>query len=284
MQFGEISLHPVSDGTYWEDGGRPFGLVPRTLWCRVAPPDEQNRLRMELRCLLIQTSQRCILVGTGYGDKLPEGERALLDLEGRQRLLGNLERLGVRPQDVDMVINTHLHGHHCGGNTAYDAAGALVPTFPRATYCVQRLELADAYLPNERTRNTYLRENVHPIEEAGQLRVLSGDTRLDDHVRVVAAPGHTRAHQCVFIESEGQVALFLGDAAPWPVHIERLPWVPAYDVEPLVSIETQRNLARWAVDQNALLIFEHHPEIEAGTLHPTERPDRFQVDPVTMSG
>ena len=158
-----------------------------------------------------------------------------------------------------------------------------MPTFPRATYCVQRLELADAYLPNERTRSTYLQENVHPIEEAGQLRVLSGDTRLDENLRVIAAPGHTRDHQCVVIESKGQVALFLGDAAPWPVHIERLPWIPAYDVEPLVSIETQRKLARWAVDHKAMLVFEHHPEIEAGTLHPTERPDRFRVEPVTMN-
>jgi len=253
------------------------------LWERVARPDERNRLRMGLRCLLIQTNQRCILVGTGCGDKLSEEEQALLGLEGSQRLLRSLERLGVRPQDVDMVINTHLHGHHCGGNTAYDAAGALVPPCPRATYCVQRLELADAYLPNERTRSTYLRENVHPLEEAGQLRVLSGDMRLDEHVRVVAAPGHTRAHQCVVIESKGQVALFLGDAAPWPAHIERLPWVSAYDVEPLVSVETQRDLARFAVDEKALLIFEHHPEIEAGTLHPSERPDRFRVEPVTMS-
>ena len=106
MQFGEISLHPVSDGSYWEDGGRLFGLVPRTLWGDVAPPDEHNRLRMELRCLLIQTHQRCILVGTGYGDKLPEGERTLLGLEGRQRVLSSLERLGVGPQDVDIVINT----------------------------------------------------------------------------------------------------------------------------------------------------------------------------------
>lgn len=283
MQFGEISLHAVSDGTYWEDGGRLFGLVPKALWERVAEPDAQNRVLMESRCLLIQTGQRCILVGTGYGDKLTARERDALRLEGSRRLLGNLERLGVRPEDVDLVINTHLHAHHCGGNTTYDPAGALAPTFPRATYCVQRLELADAYLPNERTRGTYLRENLHPLEQAGQLRVLSGDTRLDDHVRVIVAPGHTRAHQCVVIESGGQAALFLGDAAPWPVHIERLPWVSAHDVEPLASIETQRNLARWALESKALLVFEGHPEAAAGTLHPTERSDRFRLEPVTIT-
>ena len=282
MQFGEIQLDTVSDGTYWEDGGKLFGLVPKALWERVARPDDQNRVRMELRCLLIRTGQRCILVGTGYGDKLTEEERAGFRLEGSHRLLGNLERLGVRPQDVDLVINTHLHSHHCGGNTTHASGEALAPTFPRATYCVQRLELADAYMPNERTSSTYLRENWHPLEETGQLRVLSGDTRLDDHVRVIVAPGHTRAHQCVVVESGGRTALFLGDAAPWPVHIERLPWVAAYDVEPLTSIETQRSLARWALESKALLIFEGNPGTEAGTLHLTERSDRFRLEPLTI--
>lgn len=283
MQFGDITLHTVSAGTYREDGGRLFGLVPKTLWQRVARPDEQNRLRLDTRCLLIQTGQRCILVGTGHGEKLSESRRALAGLEGRQGLLENLEALGVRPQDVDLVINTHLHSHHCGGNTCYGQDGLLGATFPRATYCVQRLELADAYLPNERTRATYLNENIAPLEQAGQLWVLTGDTRIDEHVRVVVTPGHTRAHQCVVLESGGQAALFLGDAAPLPVHIERLAWVSAHDVEPLVSVETQRNLARWAVDKSALLFFEHDPEIAAGMLHPTERPGRFRLEPKIVS-
>lgn len=282
MQFGEISLHAVSDGAYWEDGGRLFGLVPKALWERVSRPDSLNRVPMESRCLLIRTGQRCILVGTGYGDKLTEAERTVIELKGSRRLLGSLDRLGVRPQDVDLVINTHLHGNHCGGNTTYGAAGALAPTFPRATYCIQRLELVDACLPNERTRSVYLRENLYPLEQSGQLRILSGDTRLDKHVRVIVAPGHTRAHQCVVIESGDQKVLFVGDAAPWPIHVERLAWLPAYDVEPLVSIETKRNLARWAVDNKALLVFEGDPEIVAGTLRPAERPDRFRLEPVTF--
>jgi glyoxylase-like metal-dependent hydrolase (beta-lactamase superfamily II) len=164
MQFGDINLHTVSDGTYWEDGGRLFGLVPKLLWEQVARPDEHNRLCAEMRCLLIQTGRQCILVGTGYGDKLSEKQRGFLKLEGRQRLLGGLEKLGVGPHDVDLVLNTHLHGHHCGGNTRYDTAGVLIPTFPRATYCVQRLELADAHLPTSapalRTfARTWLRSN-----------------------------------------------------------------------------------------------------------------------------
>jgi glyoxylase-like metal-dependent hydrolase (beta-lactamase superfamily II) len=233
-----------------------------------------------MRSLLIQTDEQRILVDTGYGDKLSDKERGFIRLSGERRLLASLEKLGVGPLDVDLVINTHLHADHCGGNTRYDGDGELVPTFPWATCCIQRLELADALFPNERTRATYLRENFQPLEEAGLLRILSGDTRLTDEVRVVVAPGHTRAHQCVVIESGGQTAMFLGDVASWPVHMERLSWVPAYDVEPLVSIETKRRLAHWAIENHVLLIFEHHPQIAAGYLHFTERPDRFRLEPV----
>jgi glyoxylase-like metal-dependent hydrolase (beta-lactamase superfamily II) len=281
MDLGNVKLHIVSDGTYWEDGGGLFGLVPKALWERVMAPDERNRLPFEERCLLIETTEQRVLVDTGYGDKLSDKARGFISLEGERRLLKSLEALGIGPLDIDLVINTHLHADHCGGNTYYDEDGEAVPTFPWATYYVQRLELADATFPNERTRGTYHAENFRPLERGGQLRVLWGDTRLTDEIRVVVTPGHTRAHQCVVVESGGQTAVFLGDLASWPIHMERLAWVPAYDVEPMVSIETKRNLAQWAVEKRALLIFEHHPEIVAGYLHATERPDRFRLEPVT---
>lgn len=281
MNLGNVKLHVVSDGTYWEDGGGLFGLVPKALWQKVMAPDERNRLPFHLRCLLIESSEQRVLVDTGFGDKLSEKERSFISLEGERRLLNSLERLGIGPLDVDLVINTHLHGDHCGGNTRYED-GEPVATFPWATYCVQRLELADASFPNERTRGTYHAENFQPLERAGQLRVLWGDTRLTDEIRVVVTPGHTRAHQSIFVESQGQKAVFLGDLASWPIHMERLAWVPAYDLEPMVSIETKRSLALWAIENHALLIFEHHPEIVAGYLHPTERPDRFRLEPVNM--
>ena len=281
MQFGDVALHTVSDGTYWADGGGLFGLVPKTLWERVMAPDDRNRLPFQMRSLLIESEDRRILVDTGYGDKLPEKARGHISLMGEQRLVGSLSERGLEPGDIDLVINTHLHGDHCGGNTHYEG-GVATPTFPNATYCVQRLELADAMFPNERTRATYLAENYEPLQRAGQLRILWGDTRLTDEVRVVVTPGHTRAHQCVVVESGGQTALFLGDMASWPIHMERLAWVPAYDVEPLVSIETKRNLARWAIEKQVLLVFEHHPEIVAGYLHPTERADRFRLEPVDL--
>jgi glyoxylase-like metal-dependent hydrolase (beta-lactamase superfamily II) len=282
MRFGNVTLRFVSDGIYFEDGGGFFGLVPKVLWEQIVKPDERNRIPFHLRCLLIETDVQRILVDTGYGDKLSAKERGRLGLAGERRLLTSLEKLGLGPLDLDLVINTHLHGDHCGGNTRYDDGGELVPTFPWATYCVQRLELADAMFPNERTRATYRRENFEPLEERGQLRVLRGDTRLTNEVRVIVTPGHTRAHQCVIIESGGQTAAFLGDVASWPIHIERLAWVPAYDVEPLASIETKRSLALWAIEKQVLLIFEHHPDIIAGYLHPTERSDRFRLEPIQV--
>jgi glyoxylase-like metal-dependent hydrolase (beta-lactamase superfamily II) len=282
MRLGNVTLALVSDGTYWEDGGGLFGLVPKAMWERVAEPDERNRLRFEMRSLLIQTGTQHILVDTGYGDKLSEKERGFISLSGERRLLNSLEKQGIGPLDIDLVINTHLHGDHCGGNTQTDADGQLAPTFPRATYCVQRLELADASFPNERTRATYRRANFEPLAEAGQLRILWGDTYLTDEVRVVVTPGHTPAHQCVVVESEGVMAMFLGDVASWPIHMERLAWVPAYDVEPMISIETKRRLAQWAIENHVLLIFEHHPHIKAGYLHRSERPDRFRLEPVDL--
>lgn len=282
MRFGNLDLYVVSDGTYWEDGGGLFGLVPKALWSQVAAADERNRILFDSRSLLIQSEQQRILVDTGHGDKLSDKQRDFISLQGERRLLGSLAALGIGPLDIDLVINTHLHDDHCGGNTHRDDSGEVVPTFPWATYCVQRLELADAAFPNERTRATYFADNWEPMQRSGQLRTLTGDTRLTDEVRVVVTPGHTRSHQCVVIESDGRTAMFLGDLASWPVHLERLAWVPAYDLEPMVSIESKRNVARWAVDHHVLLIFAHHPGIAAGYLHATERPDRFQLEEVLL--
>jgi glyoxylase-like metal-dependent hydrolase (beta-lactamase superfamily II) len=203
-------------------------------------------------------------------------------LPGDGRLLGDLAALGLAPEDIDIVINTHLHGDHCGGNTRYNERNNLVPTFPNARYYVQRLELAEALFPNERTRGTYHRANIEPVERAGQLRVLWGDTRLTDEVRVMVTPGHTPAHQSVVIESEGETAVYLADTAQWPLHMEKLEILPAFDVLPLVTLETKRRLARWAVEHGVLLIFDHHPDGMAGYLHPTDRPDRFRLEPVAL--
>ncbi len=281
--IGAMCTHLLSDGVFWTDGGGAFGLVPRVLWEKVITPDHLNRIPMQLRCLLIESGQGLILVDTGYGDKLPAKQRDLLRLVGERRLLNDMTQLGFRAEDVDLVINTHLHGDHCGGNTRRDEDGQLVPVFPRATYMVQRLELADACFPNERTRATYLSENYMPLgsachgESAGVLRVLNGDTQITPEIRTLSTPGHTRGHQSIIIESQGQSAIFLADASGWAVSIEKLGWVPAFDVEPLVSLETKRSLRHWAENHDALLFFQHDPAVGAGRVR--HEGDRWQIEP-----
>jgi glyoxylase-like metal-dependent hydrolase (beta-lactamase superfamily II) len=282
IPIGNVRIHPLSDGIFWADGGGLFGLVPRVLWEKVVAPDTLNRVPMVLRCLLIESAGKRILVDTGYGDKLTDKERNILGLSGEGRLLADLARLGFRAEDIDIVLNTHLHADHCGGNTRWNEHHELVPTFPRAEYWVQRLELADARFPDERTRGTYFADNFLPLERAEQLRVIDGDTIVTPELRLEIAPGHTRSHQVVIAESLGASAIFLADAASWAWALERLAWVPAYDVEPLVSIQTKKRLARWAIARQALLLFQHDPRLVSGRLR--EEDGRFKVDAEEVVG
>jgi len=281
LEIGRAIVHIIDDGQIWMDAGGLFGLVPKRLWSRVTSADEENRVPIVLRCLLIESQGKRILIDTGYGDKMTPRVREILGLppDDRDRLLRSLAEAGFKPEDIDIVLNTHLHADHCGGNTRQsDGLDARAqPSFPNATYWVQRLELADASFPNERTRGTYFAENFQPIADAGQLHVIDGDVWVTDEVRTWIAPGHTRSHQCVVIESEGEAAIFLADAIPWAVHMERLAWVPAYDIDPLTSIQTKKQIIAWATRHQARLIFQHDPRIDVGRLVETD--GRWRVVP-----
>ncbi len=267
LNIGGIELHLINDGFVMVDGGGAFGLVPRVLWERVIEPDELNRVPMSLLCLLLRAEGKNILVDTGIGNRLNEKQRRIWGISRPQGgLLDGLARIGLAPEDVDIVINTHLHSDHCGGNTCYDADGRVIPTFPNAEYWVQRLEYADACFPNERTRATYIADNFRPLEATGQLRLIDGDVQVVKGVRCVVTRGHTRAHQSVIIGSDGEYALLVADMASYAANFERLAWLTAYDVEPLVNLETKRNWQRWAQEHDALLIFEHDTQRPTGKL------------------
>jgi glyoxylase-like metal-dependent hydrolase (beta-lactamase superfamily II) len=277
VRLGNLDIHLISDGQFALDGGTVFGIVPKVLWERVAPADERNRVPMALNCLLVVSRDKVILVDTGYGNKHSPAELASYDLQRPDGgLVDALRQLGYAPADVDIVINTHLHLDHCGGNTAAQD-GTLVPAFRNAEYWIQHREWADASNPVERTRRSYLADNFQPLQESGQLRVLRGDTYVTDEVRCVVTRGHTRSHQSVFLQSEGQCGLFLGDIASRAVHMERLAWSTAYDTEPLETLETKRGLRDWALAKDALLFFSHDRRIPSGRLR--QEAGRYRVEP-----
>jgi glyoxylase-like metal-dependent hydrolase (beta-lactamase superfamily II) len=254
MPEAEVLL--LNDGTVWQDPGGPFGLVPRAMWEREMPPEAQQTTPLTLHALLIRSHGKTILVETGLGTKLDEASLAAWGLvrpEGD--LLHQLARQGVAASDVDLVLNTHLHADHCGGNTRVEV-GRLVATFVRAEYLVQRLEWAAAVQPDERTRTTYLAANFQPLIESGQMHLLQSDTTLTPHVRTVVTRGHTRGHQSIIVDGARPV-LFTGDMATLAVHFERLNWLTSFDAEPLETLATKRRWQAWAEANSAIVICAH---------------------------
>jgi len=268
FRIGDLEVHLINDGLVRVDAGGVFGLVPRVLWSRVISPDDDNLVPMTLCCLALRAGGKTIVVDTGLGDKLTPKLRRIWRLQRPAGgLLDGLARLGIRPEDVDLVIDTHLHADHCGGSTRLDESGAVVATFPNAEYVVQRREYEDAMQPNERTRATYFPANYEPLAAAGQLRLLEREEEeLAPGVFAVRTPGHTPGHMSVRLESGGAHALFVCDLATYAVHFVRLGWMTAYDVEPLVTLETKRRWGRWALEHDALLIFPHDSQLPAGRL------------------
>ena len=277
IQIGSLRCHILSDGLQYVDGGGFFGVVPRSMWQEVIAPNDRNQIPCDSRSLLIESAAGLILVDTGVGDKLPPKVRQRFGMDDRERrLVGELARVGYAPEDVDIVLFTHFHGDHIGGATRWESvdgeAGApAVPVFPRARYIGQRIELADASFPNERTAATYVADNFKPLLDCGLLDVVDGPQRLAPGVRTDITPGHTAYLQSVWVEDRGESLLFLTDAAPWAVQFERLAWVPAYDIAPLQSMETKRRLRQEALERAALLVFQHDAQVVAARLAPGAR-------------
>mgnify|MGYP001051674866 CR=1 FL=1 len=273
LQIGDIEIHLIDDALTLADPGGAFGLVPRVLWSRYFEPNDNHLIPMSTMCLLVRTGDQTIVIDTGHGTKLDESAMRRWQINRPNGdLVTQLTTLDVQPEDVTLVIDTHLHAAHCAGNTKFaDDGETLLPTFPNAEYVVQRGEYEDAMHPNERTRASYLPYNYEPLYKAGQLRLLDGDTDLAPGVRGIVTPGHTPYHMSMRFESNGEHAAFLCDMASYAVHFERLGWMTAYDVEPLRTLETKREWQQWALETNAVVIFPHDPKRPAGRLTHDER-------------
>jgi glyoxylase-like metal-dependent hydrolase (beta-lactamase superfamily II) len=225
------------------------------MWERLGfPLNDRYQMALGLNSLLVRSRGRTILIETGVGEK----ERPLAQTDRPAgSLLDELHRVGVEPEDVDVVINSHLHADHCGWNTRQDATGAYVPTFPRARYLVQRAEWDAAVRPNERTRATYLAENMLPLDASGQLDLLDGETAVTSEVTVVPTFGHSMGHASVILTSAGETGVYIGDMIQHTAQLERAAWVSSFDIYPLESMETKKKLVARAIAGNHLIIAVH---------------------------
>ncbi len=271
-RVGSREVRVLSDGVVWLDAGAVFGLVPKIMWSRVTgETNDLNQIPLALNCLLLESDGKTVLIETGQGNKDFEQTRRRGWEPDHGKLLDDLARNGVQPADVDIVINTHLHNDHTGWNTIADGDGGHAVTFPNARYYIQRGEWEEAMHPNERTRATYLPENLQPVEAADQIDFIDGETQITSDITVIETPGHTAEHASVVIANGGESAIYLGDMIQHQVQLERVAWLSAFDVLPLVNLETKKRLIADAIKNRSLLVAVHNPFPGVGRMSAGER-------------
>ncbi|MDP9161815.1 MAG: MBL fold metallo-hydrolase [Acidobacteriota bacterium] len=259
ITLGDFELTSFSDGIYHLDGGAYFGVVPKVLWEKRVAVDDKNRVLTGLNSVLIRTGDKIVLIETGVGNKLPE---KMAKIYGQPaELLHNLSAAEISPEDIDVVINTHLHFDHCGWNTLRTEKG-IAPTFPKAIYYVQEGEWQHAH-QGQRDAVSYISENYDPLVESGKMRLLKGDTELLPGISVKVFPGHTKDMQAVIVKSGGQTACYISDLIPTSAHIE-LNWVMGFDLYPLQTIESRKQYYAASVPEKWLTMFTHDPKLPWG--------------------
>ena len=278
--LGRFTLHALEAGLQRLDGGAMFGVVPKPLWQKRIAPDDRNRIPLALRCLLVETTDALVLIDNGVGNKEDPKFHDIYGIENAgspTRLEDAIRAAGFEPGDITIMINTHLHFDHAGGNTFRDEESQVRLSFPNARYYVQKGEFEWAHSRNERVRASYLPHNFDPVHASGKLELLEGDREIIPGVSVLVTPGHTPHHQSVLLRSEDQSAIFLADVMPTSAHLP-LPWIMGYDVEPLVTLESKRRLVDRARAEDWLMVFEHDPVVPWGKLDPTEKKPALIAD------
>jgi glyoxylase-like metal-dependent hydrolase (beta-lactamase superfamily II) len=266
VSLGDFELTALSDGEYYLDGGAFFGVVPKTLWSKKLPANENNLVPSGLNSVLVRNGDHTILIETGAGNKLP---KKMAEIYGQPaKLLENLHSAGVAPEDIDIVINSHLHFDHCGWNTVRKG-DTIKATFPKAKYFVQEGEWKHAH-QNQRDGVSYLSENYDPLVESGQMRLLSGDQEIAPGVSGEVFAGHTRDMQAIVIQSGGKTACYISDLIPTSAHLD-LNWVMGFDLYPLETIESRKRFYARAIPEEWLVMFTHDPHVPWTYLQKDER-------------
>jgi glyoxylase-like metal-dependent hydrolase (beta-lactamase superfamily II) len=264
MKLGQFDVTTVSGGRFRPDGGTMFGVVPKVLWSKLIEVDAHNCIAQATNCVLVQTGRQKILIDTGYGPKIPEKERAILGADPGNPIVTSLAAQGVKPEDIDVVILSHLHFDHAGGGIRLDE-DRLVTTFPNAEYVVQRLEWEIATAGYPELRAAYPQENIVPLEASGQLRLVDGDIDIVAGIHARITGGHTDGQMALFIYSGGQTAVYLADACPTWRHLPTL-WCMSYDMDLLQSRRIKPVLLSEIVEQGWWALSDHDPDHAAARL------------------
>jgi glyoxylase-like metal-dependent hydrolase (beta-lactamase superfamily II) len=265
LRAGDVTIHFLNDGFWWDDGGAQFGIVPKELWEKEKPANARNRIKMSLTCPLIVTSKELVLVDTGIGNRLSEREREIYTPERGEGLVGGLRALGFTPADVTHVILSHLHFDHVGGVIEKLPNSTVRPLFSQARFYIQKAEWHLAMSPpDERLAAAYRHapECLHPLK---QVERINGDTIITPQIRTAVSGGHTSPHQCVIVESGGTGLIHLADIVPTTSHL-RLPWNAAYDTDPLTTIAAKKRFFAEARAKNLWVSFSHDDKVAAGRL------------------
>ena len=278
MQLGDWQLDTVDGGAFRIDGGVMFGVVPRSLWQTVAPPDPDNRVPCANHCVLARNGRHTVLVDTGYGGGRAPLDRKFYALDPGEPLVDSLAALGVSPDDIDTVVFTHLHWDHVGGAVRRDRLGRLVPVFPGARHVVSRLEWEDATSARPELQTAYTPDHFLPLEQAGQLALIDDNTEIVRGIRACITGGHTRGHMAIRWESPDQMAIYLGDICPSTAHLRPM-WCTAYDTHPIETRRRKPQILGEAADRDAWILWNHDPQFAASRLRRHPKREFVVLDP-----
>ncbi len=276
MKLGDLEFHVLVDGYVSLDGGAMFGVIPKIMWEKKIPSDGRNRIQLAMNCLLVHAGGKRILVETGIGAKMSAKLRDIYGVEG-PFVNDRLKDYGLHPSEIDIVINTHLHFDHCGGNTLVEK-DKVIAAYPNAKYVVQRGEFEHAKHPSERDRASYLEDNYVPLSSA-KLALLEADRAIAPGVELIRIPGHTANMQCVKLTGGGKTAFFLADLVPTTAHMA-LPWIMGFDLYPMTTLENKKKWIPELVHEGWIALFCHDTKTQAAYIR--ERDGHWEAEPIKV--
>ncbi len=269
MKLGKFEIFSIVENSFKIDGGAMFGVVPRIIWQKVYPPDENNMVKLDINLLLIKTDGENILIDAGMGDALSERQKKVFGIERASNLEKKLSEHHLAPEDINLVLLTHLHADHAGGVISLDKNGRKVPRFPNARHVVQIKEWEEAMHPDERTSATYFTSNLRILEEEKLLELIDGEDEVATGIKLINTGGHTPGHQAVLIEDGGDKILWAGDIIPSTHHL-RIPYVAAVDLFPRETMEQKKRFLRMCSEDGWILAFDHDLKVKLSKVEEKE--------------